>query len=138
MCAPPAPYRASLREAVRRALEEVGPATLALHDGAGRTGGLAEGLAGQLHLAIFALGHVDGAEQGLDDIPAAWGVAKACEDSAVTHTYVHHPPQTQADPPCAVPPPCCPMGTWSGMGWGRPRLRWWGAPALSAPSTRDT
>lgn len=68
------PYRAAFWEPVQTALEEVGPAPLPLHDGAGPAGGLAQGLAGQLHLAVLTLGHVDGAEQGLDHVPAARGI----------------------------------------------------------------
>lgn len=100
---PPVPptYRAALGEAVRRALEEVGPAPLALHDGAGRAGGLAEGLAGQLHLPVLALGHVDGAQQGLDHVPAARGVAQACGVAR----------GRGGDG----------MGTGTGTGWGRGR-----------------
>lgn len=70
------PYRAALREAVRSALEEVGPAALALHDGAGCTCGLAQGLTGQLHLPILTFGHVDGAQQRLDHVPAARRIAQ--------------------------------------------------------------
>lgn len=77
-CVPKAsPYRAALRESVRSALEEVRPAALALHDGAGCTCGLAQGLTGQLHLPILTLGHVDSTQQRLDHVPAARRIAQA-------------------------------------------------------------
>lgn len=56
------------------ALEEVGPASLTVHDSARLPCGCTQALAGQLNLAILAFGHVDGAEQRLDDGPAAWSV----------------------------------------------------------------
>lgn len=55
-------------------LEEVGPASLPVHDGARLPCGRTQALARQLNLAILAFGHVDGAEQRLDDGPAAWSV----------------------------------------------------------------
>lgn len=57
-------------------LEEVGPASLPVHDGARLPCGRTQALAGQLNLAVLAFGHVDGAEQRLDDGPAARSVAQ--------------------------------------------------------------
>lgn len=47
--------------------EEVGPASLLVHDAAGPTCGRTQTLAGQLHSTILTFGHVDGTEQGLDN-----------------------------------------------------------------------
>lgn len=48
-------------------LEEVGPASLLVHDAAGPPCGQTQALAGQFHTPVLAFGHVDGAEQRLDD-----------------------------------------------------------------------
>lgn len=71
-------HRAALREVVRGAAQEVGPAPLPLHDGTGATGGLAEGAAGQLYPVVLTLGHVHGTQKGLDHCPAARGVPETC------------------------------------------------------------
>lgn len=59
------------------ALEEAGPASLPVHDAARLPRGRTQALAGQLHSAVLALGHVDGTEQRLDDGPAAWSIPQA-------------------------------------------------------------
>ena len=76
--APQGTHRATLREVVGGAAQEVGPAPLPLHDGTGASGRLAEGAAGQLHPVILTLGHVHSTQQGLDHCPASGGVPEAC------------------------------------------------------------
>lgn len=75
--APRSTHWAALREVVRGAAQEVGPAALPLHDGTGAAGCLAKGAAGQLNPVILTLGHVHGTQQGLDHCPAAGGVPEA-------------------------------------------------------------
>lgn len=57
-------------------LEEVGPASLSVHNGARLPCGRTKALAGQLNLAILTFGHVDGAEKRLNDGPAAWRISQ--------------------------------------------------------------
>lgn len=65
-------YRTSHGELVT--LEEAGPASLLVHDAARPTRGQTQGLAGQLHPTVLTFGHVDAAEQRLDDRPTARSV----------------------------------------------------------------
>lgn len=70
-------YLASLRVVLRPiTLEEARPAPLLLHNAARLASYLAQHLAGQLHLSIVAFGHVDSADQGLNDSPTPRGVAQ--------------------------------------------------------------
>lgn len=54
--------------------EEVWPAPLLVDDATWAARRQTQALAGQLHSAVLAFGHVDGAEQRLDDRPAAGSV----------------------------------------------------------------
>lgn len=58
-------YRTAHRELVT--FEEVGPASLLVHDAARPTCRQTQALAGQLNSTVLTFGHVDGTEQRLDD-----------------------------------------------------------------------
>lgn len=66
-------YRTSNRKFVTS--EEVGPASLPVHDAARPTCGHTQALAGQLHLTILTFGHVDSTQQWLNDGPTARSVS---------------------------------------------------------------
>lgn len=65
-------YRTANRELVT--FEEVGPASLLVHDATRPTRRQTQALAGQLHFTVLTFGHVDGTEQRLDDRPTARSV----------------------------------------------------------------
>lgn len=101
--APQSTHRAALGEVVRGAAQEVRPAALPLHDGAGASGSLAEGAARQLHPVILALGHVHSTEQGLDHCPAAGGIPEAWGEATVWAHCSETPPH--ADSVTVIPRP---------------------------------
>lgn len=78
-------YRAAHGEVV--ALEEVGPASLLVHDAARPTRGQTQTLAGQLDATVLTFGHVDGTEQRLDDRPTARSVPQTWD----RNTAFKHP-----------------------------------------------